>query len=108
MAGQIFFIAKASSYKGDLHAGIWVLQELEVFDSAGGLAEFQFDMRTSKYFSILTSVIFERSTFKGRRHHDPRRRRGNKMDQGERNDAYNPNNRSDYFPTSEFHNAHLP
>src|SRR6516225_1225540 len=67
-------------------------------------------MRTRKYFLVLTSVIFERSTFESRRHHDLRRRRGNKISQGQRANAHNPNNhrqRFDHLPTSEFHNESL-
>src|SRR5215472_13965015 len=67
-------------------------------------------MRTRKYFLILPPVIFERSTFESRRHYDLRRRRGNKISQGQRANAHNPNNRRqrfDHLPTSEFHNESL-
>src|SRR6516225_6141068 len=95
-------VRKATSDKSDLYVGLWILQEFEVFHSAGGLAELQFDMRTRKYFAILTSVIFERSTLKGRRHDDLRRRRGNKISQGQRANGHNPTShrqRLDYLPT---------
>src|SRR6516162_5043921 len=67
-------------------------------------------MRTRKYFLVLTSVIFERSTFESRRHHDLRRRRRNKISQGQRANAHNANSRRqrfDHLPTSEFHNESL-
>jgi hypothetical protein len=67
-------------------------------------------MRPRKYFLVLTSVIFERSSFESRRHHDLRRRRGNKICQDQRANAHNPNNRRhrlDHLPTSEFHNESL-
>src|SRR6516225_1212327 len=106
----MFCVGKAPNNKSDLHVALWILQKLEVFNSSSGLAQLQLDMRTRQYFLILTSIIFEGATFKARRHDNLRRRRRNKMNQGQRSNAYNPNNghQFEYSPTSEFHSESLP
>src|SRR6516164_11257055 len=100
-------VGKPASHKGDLHVRIWILQQLEVFDRSSGFAPFQFDVRTRKYFSILTAIIFERSAFKRSRHDDFRRRRRNKINQGERSNAYDPDDRQclENLPAREFHST---
>src|SRR6516162_2731021 len=106
----MFCVRKAPNNKSDLHVGLWILQKFEVFNSSSGLAQLQLDMRTRQYFLILTSIIFEGGTFKPRRHYNLQRRRRNKMNQGQRSNAYNPNNgrQFQYLPTAKFHSESLP
>ena len=85
--GRMFGVGNAAGHEANLYARLWILQKLDVFNRAGGLAQFQIDVIAREYFSILPAVIVERRAFESRGHDNLRRRRGNEMDQGKGNNA---------------------
>src|SRR6185503_11893271 len=101
----------APGHETYLNARFWILQELDVFNRACRLAQFQVDVIAREYFPVLTAVKVERRALESRGHDDLRRRRGNEMDQGKGNNRDNADDRGqclEYLPSIESHNQHLP
>ena len=107
----MFPVRDTSDHKGNLNAGFWILQKLEVFTCASRLAQLQLNVRTRKYFPILSAVMFERRTFESRGYCNFRRWCRNEIDQDERNNAYDSDSRSQSFeqlPTTISQHEYFP
>src|SRR5271166_2595994 len=93
----MFPVRDTSDHKGNLNAGILILQKLDVFRGPGSRAQLKLNVGTRKYFPILLAVKFESTTFESRSHYNLRRRGRKEIDQDERNNAHDSDSRSQSF-----------